>query len=177
MTIRPELWETVRQRAGSACEYCGVTESDVGGLLTVDHFQPRAAGGTDDLTNLLYCCNRCNQYKADYWPDKIGDLTLWNPRQEPMQSHLLPLANGTLHPVTPVGAFSAARLRLNRPALVANRLRRNAQAEERRLLERQREVLSAFRELQRYHAALLNEHRSLLEEHRALLRVLLAPDE
>ncbi len=32
--------ELVRQRAHFACEFCGVTETDVGGELTIDHFQP-----------------------------------------------------------------------------------------------------------------------------------------
>lgn len=30
MTLSVELVEQVRQRAGFACEYCGVTETDVG---------------------------------------------------------------------------------------------------------------------------------------------------
>ena len=50
--------ERVRLRANFACEYCGVTETDTGGLLTVDHYQPRAHGGSDDLGNLVYCCHR-----------------------------------------------------------------------------------------------------------------------
>ena len=41
MTIRVEIREQVRQRANFACEFCGVSESDTGNLLTVDHFQPK----------------------------------------------------------------------------------------------------------------------------------------
>jgi hypothetical protein len=40
----------------------------VGGLLTIDHFQPRSKGGTDALENLIYACINCNQHKQDYWP-------------------------------------------------------------------------------------------------------------
>jgi len=36
MTISPELHEAVRQRAHFACEYCGVSETDSAGPLTVD---------------------------------------------------------------------------------------------------------------------------------------------
>lgn len=68
MTITAEVREQVRRRAHQACEFCGVSETDVGGQLTVDHFQPRSQGGTDSLDNLLYCCGPCNQYKLDYWP-------------------------------------------------------------------------------------------------------------
>lgn len=44
MTLSETLWQQVRQRAEGACEYCGVTETDSGGPLTVDHFQPQARG-------------------------------------------------------------------------------------------------------------------------------------
>jgi 5-methylcytosine-specific restriction endonuclease McrA len=60
MTLSETLWEQVRRRANECCEYCGVTETDSAGRLTVDHFQPRAQGGPDELDNLLYCCWRCN---------------------------------------------------------------------------------------------------------------------
>lgn len=79
MSIAPELRLAVRQRANFACEFCGVTETDTGGALTIDHFQPQTKSGTDDPDNLLYCCPRCNQYKADYWPTGPDDPSLWNP--------------------------------------------------------------------------------------------------
>jgi hypothetical protein len=83
---------------------------------------------------LLYCCYRCNLYKADYWPAKPDDPVLWNPRQEPRDVHLRPLADGTLYALTATGAFTLKRLRLNRPQLVAFRLGRYAQAEKKRLV-------------------------------------------
>ena len=45
MSLPDALRGEVRQRAAFACEYCGVTETDVGGLLTIDHFRPFARGG------------------------------------------------------------------------------------------------------------------------------------
>lgn len=66
MSIPEAVRLQVRQRANFACEFCGVTETDTGGELTVDHFCPQTKGGTDDPDNLLYSCHRCNQYKADY---------------------------------------------------------------------------------------------------------------
>lgn len=66
MTISVETRFFVRERANFACEYCGVSKIDSGGELTLDHFQPKAHSSGDDLANLLYCCIRCNQYKADY---------------------------------------------------------------------------------------------------------------
>ena len=55
MSIKPAIREQVRQRAQLACEFCGITEADVGSQLTIDHFQPRAKGGDDSLDNLVYC--------------------------------------------------------------------------------------------------------------------------
>ena len=58
--IAPGVREEVRRRADFACEFCDTTEADTGGQMTIDHFQPRAKGGSDSLDNLLYCCTRCN---------------------------------------------------------------------------------------------------------------------
>lgn len=66
MTVSGEIRELVRQRANFACEYCGVSEIDSGGYLTLDHFQPLSKGGTDALVNLIYACPRCNQYKSKW---------------------------------------------------------------------------------------------------------------
>ena len=46
------------------CAYCGKILSDVDDL-TIDHKNPKAKGGTDELDNLVGCCKSCNQMKAD----------------------------------------------------------------------------------------------------------------
>jgi len=174
MTITTEIREQVRQRANYACEFCGVTETDAGGELTVDHFQPRAKGGDDSLENLLYCCVRCNQYKLDYWPTRPGDPSLWNPRCEPASQHFLELDDGTLYPLTVTSGFTLKRLRLNRPPLVAYRLRKQQRAEETRLLTRYRSLVQLLEQLNTRLSALMEEQRQLLEEQRELLRLLLS---
>jgi hypothetical protein len=173
MTLTTDIREHVRERAGFACEFCGVTETDTGGQLTIDHFQPKAKGGDDSLDNLLYCCPRCNQYKLDYWPTRPEEPALWNPRHKPAAQHFLELDDGTLHPLTPIGAFTLRRLRLNRPPLVAYRLRRRQQAEETRLLTRYRDLIQLLEHLNAQLSVLMEEQRELLEEQRALLRLLL----
>ena len=107
MTIPITARVLVRRRAGFACEYCGVGERDTAGELTVDHVQPTAHNGTDDPDNLVYCCHRCNLHKADYWPQSPADVALWNPRAEPRECHLILMADGTLHPITPIGTVMA----------------------------------------------------------------------
>ncbi len=91
MSIKPAIREQVRQRAQLACEFCGITEADVGSQLTIDHFQPRAKGGDDSLDNLIYCCTSCNQYKHDYWPSSPDATSLWNPGANPLRSTSLNL--------------------------------------------------------------------------------------
>ncbi len=173
MDIPPDIRALVRQRAQGACEFCGVTETDTGGELTIDHFQPRARGGTDELANLLYCCYRCNQYKADYWPIQPEEPYLWQPRHEPMEQHLLLLADGTLYPITAVGAFTLRRLRLNRPPLVAYRVRQQGDRAEHRLLARYYDLIVVLERLHQQQTALLEEQQALLAEQRHLIQLLL----
>jgi hypothetical protein len=174
MSITPERRLLVRQRASFACEYCGVTEIDSGGELTIDHYQPpRKGGSVDDLANLLYCCYRCNQYKSDYWPTTQKEIALWNPRSDARDTHMLLLTDGTLYATTEVGAFTLRRIRLNREALVINRRKRQDQQEERRILEELQSFVQLQARLQQHHARLLEEQQALLEQQRALMNLLL----
>jgi hypothetical protein len=173
MSIPLDIREAVRQRAQFACEYCGVTETDTGGALTIDHFQPRTKGGTHAPENLLYCCQRCNQYKANYWPAQPQEPHLWHPRHDPREQHLLLLADGTLYPITEVGAFTLQRLRLNRPPLVAYRVRQQDDMAAHRLLARYRDLVVVLEQLHQHQVTLLEEQQRLLEEQRRLVHLLL----
>jgi hypothetical protein len=173
MTLATELVDQVRRRANFACEYCGVTETESAGALTVDHYHPKVHGGSDDLANLLYCCYRCNLHKAGYWPKQPTDPALWNPRRDPATTHFVTVADGVLQSLTPTGAFTLARLHLNRPPLVAHRLRRRRNAEYQRLLQRYREQLVAEDRLYEQLISALEERRGFLAEQRVLLDLLL----
>ncbi|MGH9801652.1 MAG: HNH endonuclease [Blastocatellia bacterium] len=132
------LHEQVRQAFAYRCAYCGVLESDSGGELTVDHYQPRVAGGADELANLVYACHRCNHYKAGYWPtveEAAAGFILLHPHRHDLSQHYRENElTGTLEPLTATGAFNLRLLHLNRPPLVAHRLaRRAAQALEQRV--------------------------------------------
>jgi 5-methylcytosine-specific restriction endonuclease McrA len=49
----------VLERDGFKCRYCGRgAKQEV--VLHVDHVQPRSAGGTDDIDNLVTACQECN---------------------------------------------------------------------------------------------------------------------
>lgn len=120
--------EDVRQRYNYACGYCGITETDAGGELTVDHYVPTFAGGSDELDNLIYACVRCNLYKSKYLPNAAAaypDERILHPLQDKREEHFRADAQtGLLEPLTETGRFHIALLHLNRPALIASRRRR-----------------------------------------------------
>jgi hypothetical protein len=172
MTIDAVTREQVRSRANFACEFCGVSETDVGGELTIDHYQPQAKGGLDHPDNLIYACSRCNQYKLDYWPANTNAPQLWNPRCEQASQHFLQDEDGTLRALTQMGSFTIARLRLNRAPLVAHRLRKLQSEGLIRLLARHKAVLDAIELMLTQQTDMLNEQRNLLREQQELLRIL-----
>jgi hypothetical protein len=143
--------EQIRQRFGCRCGYCGVSEVDTGGSLTVDHFQPVAAGGDDSDDNLVYACFKCNQYKGDFHPSPTDLRNGWrvlHPIRDNLAVHLSENnQTGMLEPLTETGRFHITLLHLNRPALVEFRLRRRLAdllAARQRLLEAENAHLRAI---------------------------------
>ena len=163
MSLSANLREQVRQRAGYACEFCSISEVDVGGLLTVDHFHPQSKDGSDALENLIYACINCNQYKQNYWPRNDDALQLWNPREALFLEYIVEIENGRLVALTVTGEFTLRRLRLNREQLVVYRLRRRERLEASKLLERSQELLTVLVELNRQLSGVSLEQQELLQ--------------
>lgn len=65
MAVSVETRAAVRIAFGGRCGYCGVSETSVGGALERDHVHPVAAGGSDEIENLVYACTACNRFKGD----------------------------------------------------------------------------------------------------------------
>lgn len=59
---RRAIFEKYRGR----CCYCQARQSMRQG--TIDHWMPKALGGTDAMHNLRWSCNPCNGAKADMHP-------------------------------------------------------------------------------------------------------------
>ena len=134
--------EQVRRRYQHRCGYCGVSEAEAGGELTVDHYRPSASGGSDEDENLVYACSRCNQYKRDFFPTAEELSRGWrvlHPLRDDVAAHIrVNDLTGNAEPLGETGRFHIALLQLNRPALVQQRLRRRLAAliaEKQRLLE------------------------------------------
>ena len=124
--------QSVRERYHYQCGYCGISEIDAGGELTVDHYHPLSAGGSDSEENLVYACVRCNLYKSDYWAHlqdiEAGEFVL-HPMHHDVLNHLQENElTGELEPLTVTGRFHIDLLNLNRPQLVAYRQRAGIQS-------------------------------------------------
>ena len=53
----------VFKRDSFTCQYCGKKAPEV--ILVVDHIEPIAKGGSDDMLNLITSCFDCNSRKSD----------------------------------------------------------------------------------------------------------------
>lgn len=119
--MRRALRQFSRLRYDFRCGYCGVSETNMGAEMTVDHFRPRVHGGADGRDNLVYCCHACNEFKGDYWQVE-PDLRLLHPLLDDLTLHYREQDDGTLLALTKRGANHLQTLRLNRPELIAFRL-------------------------------------------------------
>lgn len=160
--------EQVRERYGFRCGYCGVTETDTGSELTVDHFRPVSRDGDDGDDNLVYSCFKCNLFKGGFYPnaeDSAAGRRILHPLLDDADPHIrFDEGTGRLEPLSETGRFHLAMLQLNRPALVQHRLRERMN---RRLVER--------RQLLEDEIAMLTTTITALELHLARLEELAEP--
>ena len=160
--VSESLRQSVRALYGFRCGYCGVTETESGSQLEVEHFRPRSRGGQDVLDNLVYACSTCNRFKGDYWPPSGAspDLMLLHPQHDSLSSHIGSLPDGRLIGLTQRGWFHIQRLRLNRPQLIELRLQREDVQRLQHVLEHSREAQAR---LQQYVRELEHEIERLLQ--------------
>lgn len=63
----------VRERDGFDCAICHKTFKSLS-EVTLDHWIPRAAGGSEDVSNLRLAHKRCNAWKSDRIPNEDGTI-------------------------------------------------------------------------------------------------------
>jgi len=93
--------------------------------MTIDHFRPKSLFPrlVASYSNLHYCCNECNTYKADRWP---SDAELTNGYRfveacvdDPDEHY--EFVDLVMKPRTRPAEFTVSALRLDRPALLSRR--------------------------------------------------------
>jgi len=62
--IRKEKRLAIYLRDGMACAYCGSSVEE-GTQLTLDHIKPYSKGGSNDPSNLVTCCQKCNSARGN----------------------------------------------------------------------------------------------------------------
>lgn len=77
-TITKKVRFEVFKRDSFTCQYCGQAAPDV--VLHIDHIEPVAKGGDNDILNLLTSCAGCNAGKSDRRLD--DQTTLAKQRQQ-----------------------------------------------------------------------------------------------
>jgi hypothetical protein len=84
VTKRKALTKKIRfevfKRDSFACQYCGRKAPDV--LLQVDHIEPVAKGGTNDILNLITSCFDCNAGKSD---SQLSDSTVLDKQRQQLE--------------------------------------------------------------------------------------------
>lgn len=156
--------QQVRERYNYRCGYCGVSETDCGGELTVDHHQPITADGGENEDNLVYSCFRCNSYKGDFAPSaadiRLGCRIL-HPLIDPIGLHVRENeATGRMEPLTATGRFHIELLRLNRSELVEHRLQQRLRV----LLSESHQLLSSENESLRSRINVLEQYLSEIQQ-------------
>jgi hypothetical protein len=123
--IPAALRDEVVLRAGSRCEYCGLSQAGQEAAFHVDHVVPRIAGGPTELNNLALACVSCSLRK---WarrsapdPETGEDAPLFSPRGQVWGDHFR-WEGAVAVPLTPTGRATVVALAMNRPLAVAIRL-------------------------------------------------------
>ena len=111
--------EFVRRRANDRCEYCLIPQAATAFLtFHVEHIVPRQHGGSDELDNLAFACNRCNAYKGQNLsaidPITEGIFALFRPRHELWNDHF-ELQGGEIVGRSPTGRATVRLLNMNAP--------------------------------------------------------------
>jgi hypothetical protein len=118
MAVPKSLYNQVRQRAKSRCEYCHYPELLSSAPLSIDHLLPQSLGGSDEIDNLALACRRCNERRYNFTtgidPETGGEVPLFNPRLHKWAQHFIWSPDATLIlGITPIGRATCHRLDLN----------------------------------------------------------------
>ena len=113
----------VVKRANCCCEYCQSQERYSPDSFSLEHIIPLAKGGTNDLENLAFACQGCNNRKFTSTEalDQATQETvsLYHPRQQQWADHFSWHENCSLIiGLTPTGRATIEQLQLNRSGLV-----------------------------------------------------------
>lgn len=113
----------VVERAKGCCEYCQSQEQYSPDPFSVEHIIPLSKGGANDMDNLAFACQGCNnrKYTSIEAFDSVSQSAapLYHPRHHAWAEHFAWSDDETLIlGLTPIGRAAVEKLQLNRSGLV-----------------------------------------------------------
>ena len=109
--------QSVRQRAGEKCEYCGISQETVPfASFHIDHIVAKNHALDDSMSNLALACNHCNFHKgpnlASIDPESKQMVPLYNPRKDAWAEHFKVVGAAVIG-LTPIGRATVRLLAMN----------------------------------------------------------------
>lgn len=121
--IPKKIKRQVAERANFCCEYCLSQVSFSPDSFVIEHIIPTILNGTDELDNLAYSCQGCNNHK--FTSIEAIDLvtgqqvSLFNPRIHKRENHFKWNDNFTIIiGLSATGRATIQKLQLNREGVV-----------------------------------------------------------
>lgn len=123
MAISKKKREKVQSRANGCCEYCKSQDKFSSSSFSIEHIYPQSLGGSDELSNLAWACQGCNNAKftkveaRDIISNAI--VTLFNPRLDKWDEHFKWNQDCSLIiGQTAIGRATVIALKMNRDSVV-----------------------------------------------------------
>jgi len=123
--VSAELRRLIVRRAGNCCEYCLLSQNDVGFSFHFEHIVSIKHDGKTESDNLCLSCPTCNRYKGTdiaATDPQTGEATfLFNPRLQHWSDHFR-LSGAVIETLTAQGRVTVFLLRLNNTERILERL-------------------------------------------------------
>lgn len=128
--------QQIREDCQGRCVYCDLHENELGGreYMTLDHFRPKSfpeyKSLENDPTNLVWSCQKCNNYKDSHWPaigtphTYVNDQGFLDPFAVDRKDYVAVDRNGQLQPKKDPAAWMINTLLLNRTGVTKTRQKR-----------------------------------------------------
>lgn len=123
MAVSQKKRNQVQKRAKGCCEYCKSQDKFAPSSFSIEHIYPQSLGGSDDLSNLAWACQGCNNAKftkieaRDVVSNSI--VPLFNPRLNNWDEHFQWNENCSLIiGKTAIGRATVLALKVNRISVV-----------------------------------------------------------